>query len=168
MREQRLPAPAVADPRPQAGMAEALPRAGTQERRVAPPPGTGAAEPAPDRAVASRRTPSGLERVYFDFDQATLPPAARQTLATNAEYLRASQGTRILIEGHCDERGTTGYNLALGEKRARAVQRYLMDVGIDPNRISIVTYGEEVPLDPRHREEAWAKNRRAEFVKVRD
>lgn len=136
-----------------------------------PPPRAAAVEPAPekpspDRGLSQETTP-GLERIHFDFDQSVITPAARDVLARNAEYLLANPGVRVRIEGHCDERGTTEYNLGLGERRAKSAQQYLMDLGVDPNRMSIVSYGEEMPLDPGHNEDAWAKNRRAEFVETR-
>ncbi len=136
-----------------------------------PPARTGAAEPAPEKPVTEERglakeTTPGLQRIHFDFDKAVIRPDAREVLKQNAEYLLANPGVRIRIEGHCDERGTTEYNLALGERRAKAAYQYLMDLGIDPNRMTIISYGEEMPLDPRHNEEAWAKNRRAEFVEI--
>ncbi|RMG90127.1 MAG: peptidoglycan-associated lipoprotein Pal [Candidatus Dadabacteria bacterium] len=135
-----------------------------------PPARTGAVEPAPEKPVEgaglAQETTPGLERIHFDFDKAVIRPDAQEVLRKNAEYLQNNPGVRIRIEGHCDERGTTEYNLALGERRAKAAFQYLMDLGIDPNRMSVVSYGEEMPLDPRHNEEAWAKNRRAEFVEV--
>lgn len=131
---------------------------------------TAAAEPAPRQPVAgaglSRETSSGLERIQFEFDQSTVSPAAKEILARNYQYLLANPGVRVRVEGHCDERGTTEYNLALGERRAKAALQYLMDLGVDPNRMTAVSYGEEVPLDPGHSEEAWARNRRAEFVEI--
>ncbi|MGQ9604390.1 MAG: peptidoglycan-associated lipoprotein Pal [bacterium] len=105
-----------------------------------------------------------LERIHFDFDRYNLRPDAIQVLTRNAEVLLAHPEIRIVIEGHCDERGTDEYNLALGERRAAAARDFLVRFGIDMSRISTVSYGEERPLDPRSNEEAWAKNRRAEFV----
>jgi peptidoglycan-associated lipoprotein len=110
---------------------------------------------------------SGLERIYFKFDQYTLTPEARDILARNAQFLKANSGIRIIIEGHCDERGADEYNLALGERRARAVKKYLTSLGVPAERMSVISYGEELPLDPHGTEEAWAKNRRADFKQVR-
>jgi peptidoglycan-associated lipoprotein len=110
---------------------------------------------------------TGLERIFYDFDQYTLTPAARETLAANAAYLQANPDVQVRIEGHCDERGSDEYNLALGARRAMAAQNYLVSLGIDKDRLSTISYGEEMPLDPGHSEEAWAKNRRAEFKVVR-
>jgi peptidoglycan-associated lipoprotein len=105
-----------------------------------------------------------LQNIYFDFDKYFLRSEAKETLAKNAEYLKANLSVKIKIEGHCDERGTVEYNLALGEKRARSAMEYLINLGIEPKRISIISYGKERPVDPGHNEEAWAKNRRDEFV----
>lgn len=105
-----------------------------------------------------------LERIHFDFDKYNLRPDAIEVLTRNAEMLLKHPEINIVIEGHCDERGTDEYNLALGERRAAAARDFLVRFGIDKSRISIVSYGEERPLDPRSNEEAWAKNRRAEFV----
>ncbi|EAT15631.1 peptidoglycan-associated lipoprotein Pal [Desulfuromonas acetoxidans] len=105
-----------------------------------------------------------LGTVYFEFDQYTLSAEARDTLAENMRYLQANPGTTLVIEGHCDERGSDEYNLALGERRAVAAQQYLTSMGVATDRLSTISYGEEKPVDMASTEEAWAKNRRAEFV----
>jgi peptidoglycan-associated lipoprotein len=110
---------------------------------------------------------SGLERIFFDFDQYVLTEQARATLAGNAAYLKANPGAQVRIEGHCDERGSDEYNLALGERRALAAKNYLESLGISASRLSVISYGEEIPLDPAHDESAWSKNRRAEFKVLR-
>jgi len=102
--------------------------------------------------------------VNFDFDRFDLRPDAREILARHAHALSEKTELNVLIEGHCDEWGTVEYNLALGERRANAVRNYLVNYGIDPSRISTISYGKEKPLDPRRNAEAWAKNRRATFV----
>ena len=107
---------------------------------------------------------SDLTRVYFDFDSYVLTSKARQTLAQNAEVMKALAGLKVRIEGHCDERGSDEYNLALGERRAQAVMNYMATLGVPASRLSTISYGEEKPLDPGHDEASWAKNRRAEFV----
>ena len=107
-----------------------------------------------------------LQRIFFEFDQYTLSAEARRTLADNAEYLKENPQIKVLIEGHCDERGSDEYNLALGEKRAQAVKNYLVSLGVEPGRLSVISYGEELPLDPGRGEEAWSRNRRAEFKPV--
>lgn len=105
-----------------------------------------------------------FENIRFDFDKYNLKPKAREVLDKLAEFMNANKGATVLIEGHCDERGTTEYNLALGERRASSAAKYLIDLGIDKARISTISYGEEMPMDPGHNEEAWAKNRRDHFV----
>jgi len=110
---------------------------------------------------------SDLTRIHFDFDQFTLSPEARQTLAANATIIKAAPGLRVRIEGHCDERGSDEYNLALGERRAQAAKDYLVSLGVPTDRLELISYGEELPLDPASNEAAWAKNRRAEFKAIR-
>ena len=138
--------------------------------KTVPPATSGAlpeqAQPAPDRGLGGNTT-SGLARIHFGLDQATLTEEARETLTLDAKYLRVTRpGARVRIEGHCDERGTAEYNLALGEKRALAALQYLADVGVDKSRLSAVSYGKESPLDPAHAEGAWAANRRDEVVEL--
>lgn len=105
---------------------------------------------------------ANLKPVHFDYDRFTLTPEAQAALQYNAEILKRAPQVAVLIEGHCDERGTDEYNLALGERRARAVADYLTSLGV-PNRLSTVSYGSELPLDPGHNEAAWAQNRRAQL-----
>jgi peptidoglycan-associated lipoprotein len=107
-----------------------------------------------------------LKPIYFDFDKYDLRPGDREILSQNAKVLQAHTGVTIKIEGNCDERGTVEYNLALGERRARAAMDYLINLGIDPQRISIISYGKEKPKYPGHNEEAWSKNRRDDFMIV--
>lgn len=104
------------------------------------------------------------EDVYFEFDSSALTMAAQDVLKRKAEWLRDNPDRSVVIEGHCDERGTNEYNLALGDRRATSAKQFLTDLGIPPSRLSTISYGEERPVDPRHTEEAWAKNRRAHFV----
>jgi len=104
------------------------------------------------------------EDIYFDFDKSTLTPAAQDNLLRKAEWLRENSDATVTIEGHCDERGTNEYNLALGDRRAESAKSFLTDLGIDPSRLTTISYGEERPVDPRHTEEAWTKNRRDHFV----
>ncbi len=106
----------------------------------------------------------GLKTVYFDFNAFDLTPEARQTMTSNAQWLLKNADKRIIIEGHCDSRGSTEYNLALGEKRGQVARKYLVQMGVDPNRMSVVSYGEEQPLDFTETEGGHAKNRRAEFT----
>ena len=102
-------------------------------------------------------------KIHFDFDRAEIRPDAEPVLRELAELLREFPNKPITIEGHCDERGSEEYNLALGEQRAESAKRYLMSLGIDEMRMETISYGESRPIDPASNEEAWAKNRRAEF-----
>lgn len=104
------------------------------------------------------------EDILFEFDSAKLSEEAQQILRTKAEWLRKNPRAQVIIEGHCDERGTNEYNLALGDRRAFSAKAFLIDLGISQSRLTTVSYGEERPLDSRSDEEAWAKNRRAHFV----
>jgi peptidoglycan-associated lipoprotein len=105
-----------------------------------------------------------LKDVFFDFDKYDVRPQDIDILKQNAALLAKYPRVKIQIEGHCDERGTAQYNLALGERRANSTKQYLVSLGISVDRISTISYGEEKPLDPGHNEEAWAKNRRAHSV----
>ena len=105
-----------------------------------------------------------LGDVFFDFDKYGLSDESKRTLERNAQELKDAMSRTILIEGHCDERGTVDYNMALGEKRANAAMDYLVSLGISAGRIDVVSYGKAKPFDPRHNEDAWAKNRRAHFI----
>jgi peptidoglycan-associated lipoprotein len=102
--------------------------------------------------------------IHFDFDKYDIRQEDEAILKENAAWLEKNPQMKIQIEGHCDERGTSEYNLALGERRATMAKRYLVSLGIASNRISTISYGKERPLDPGHNEEAWAKNRRAHIV----
>jgi peptidoglycan-associated lipoprotein len=103
------------------------------------------------------------KNVYFGFDDSTLTRKARQILAEKADFLRSHPDVEVVIEGHCDERGTKEYNMALGQRRAQSIKNFLVNAGIDPDRLETVSYGEERPADPRSNEAAWAKNRRGHF-----
>jgi peptidoglycan-associated lipoprotein len=117
-------------------------------------------------ALRRGETPAGgpLKDVNFDFDSAALSETARATLRANADWLKSNSAARVQIEGHCDERGTAEYNMALGAKRAQAAMDYLTTLGIAPNRLSTISYGEEIPVCKEKTEECWARNRRARFV----
>lgn len=103
-----------------------------------------------------------LAIIYFSFDSSKIPADVMNALKANAKYLKDNPKINVVIEGHCDERGTTEYNLALGQKRAVKVKEYYVQLGVNPNRVATVSYGEEMPQDQRHNEAGWAKNRRAE------
>lgn len=104
-----------------------------------------------------------FQPIYFDFDRYNIKTSEQPKLKALAEYLKKNPEISILIEGHCDERGTDEYNLVLGEKRALSTRNFLVGLGIAPKRLYTISYGESKPADPGHNEEAWAKNRRAEF-----
>ena len=105
-----------------------------------------------------------LKDIHFDFDKYDIRPVHAEILMENAALLKKRPSMKVQIEGYCDERGTEEYNLALGERRANSAKKYLVSLGISPDRISTISYGEERPLDPRHNEEAWARNRRAHTI----
>lgn len=109
-----------------------------------------------------------LRPVFFDFDKYALGEEARGALNANGRMLKDAPAVRVLIEGHCDERGTSQYNLALGEKRAQVARNYLMDLGVAGSRIEIVSYGKERPFAGGHDDAAWSQNRRAHFRQIED
>jgi peptidoglycan-associated lipoprotein len=155
--EARVVEPPVARPTPepaQPGPAPEPPPPAIAQAPVALP-----VEPPPPSAQA----PS-LEDIYFDYDQSVLRADARTTLEENAKVLRANDGQKIVIEGHCDERGTLAYNLILGERRAQSVKRYLENLGVAASQLQIISYGKERPFCADHSEACWQSNRRAHFV----
>ncbi|MDB5038936.1 MAG: peptidoglycan-binding outer rane lipoprotein Pal, OmpA family [Bacteriovoracaceae bacterium] len=105
-----------------------------------------------------------LERIHFDFDKQDIGPAAAEILKKNASTIKGSGSMRVLVEGHCDDRGTNEYNVALGERRAKAALNYLVSLGVARNRLEMKSWGKEKPLDSGHDDKAFADNRRAEFV----
>ena len=107
---------------------------------------------------------SPVRDINFDFDNSSIRPDAREILKVNADYLLNHRVSSIVVEGHCDERGTAEYNMALGQRRAQETKNYLVNLGINESIIKTISYGKERPLDPASNEEAWAKNRRAHFV----
>lgn len=124
-----------------------------------------AIKPADAQPAKTATVASPFETVYFDFDSSDLRQDARNTLTKNADILlKSKQAAKIKIEGHCDERGSAEYNLALGERRAKSALQYLTTLGVQPNRLSIISYGKEKPAVLGNNEDAWAKNRRDEFV----
>jgi len=116
-----------------------------------------------DGNIGTATSDGPLKDIYFAFDSYKLDATSRATLASNAEWLKAHEGSTVQVEGHCDERGTNEYNMVLGANRARAAADHLRSLGIPAKSISTVSYGEELPLDPAHNEAAWAKNRRDHF-----
>ncbi len=125
--------------------------------------GTSAVGAAPQAAA----TVSEAVDVFFAFDDFSLTPEAKDILSKDAEYLKAFPAVRLKVEGHCDERGTSEYNLGLGERRAASARSYLVSLGIDGKRLETVSFGKEKPFDLGHTEEAWSKNRRAHFVVIK-
>jgi peptidoglycan-associated lipoprotein len=107
---------------------------------------------------------AAMPDIHFAFDQYALRPEAKHALESSAMWLKARPQALLMIEGHCDERGTNEYNLSLGEKRAKASKDYLVSRGVDARRISVVSFGEEQPLCQEHGEACWTKNRRAHFL----
>lgn len=131
---------------------------------VAPPPApdtTGQA--ARERQASMDADRARITAVYFDYDRSDIRADQRDRVTTNAEIFRRWTEWQVSVEGHCDERGTNEYNLALGERRATAAKQALVAAGIDATRINTVSFGEERPADPGQNESAWSKNRRAEF-----
>ena len=163
-------APPVARPAPPA----ATTAAAVSTRPPAPPepvaePTVVPPEPVRDDAISSAslddlNKSSPLKPVYFELDSSDLSPVAQKALDENAALLKRYSSWAVTVEGHCDERGTAEYNLALGERRAIAARAYLVSLGIPADRLRTVSYGKEFPFDPGHEETAFSKNRRAHFV----
>ena len=143
-----------------AGRPQPASQSGTAASRAAGRTDNATARPAPRDFMAI----AALKDINFDFDKYDIRPGDAKTLDANAGWLKDNAKNLVLIEGHCDERGTPEYNLALGERRAKATMSYLVAQGVQASRISIVSYGEERPLCKEHGEACWAKNRRAHFL----
>lgn len=148
---------------------------GQDEPLISPSGDTGGAAAPLDEGVATDSSGSAggesfsagsgdLGTVYFDYDSYQITGSGRDTLSANADWLKSNSAATIQIEGHCDERGTTEYNLALGERRANATRDYLVRLGVDRSRVSVISYGEERPAEAGHDESAWGRNRRSVFV----
>jgi peptidoglycan-associated lipoprotein len=145
------------------------------ETSPAPAPVETYTPPAPEEPMTPTETPtmmtetpmafnvSDLVDVFFDYDKSDLSADSRDTLANDAKLLKAASGVNIVVEGHCDERGTNEYNLGLGERRANSVKNYLVSLGISASRIKTISYGEEKAFSSGHNEGAWKQNRRAHF-----
>lgn len=156
-----------------AGVSEAPPaemkEGGIVTEKVPPAPEEAPTAMAPRQAeaagvAATMEQPSTFGDIHFDFDKSFIREDAKPVLAKIAEAMKANRPAALSIEGHCDERGTAEYNMALGERRAEAAKKYLVSLGVRADSLSTISYGEEKPVDPGHNEEAWAKNRRAHFV----
>ena len=111
-----------------------------------------------------QQTSNNVKDIYFDFDKYAIRSGDREILGKDASYLLANKKLTVTVEGHCDERGTAEYNMALGERRANETKKYLVNLGVKGDRIQTISYGKEKPVDPGHNEEAWAKNRRAHLL----
>ena len=129
-----------------------------------PPPPAAAAPVVVPPVVPAPAEPDKLEAVYFDFDKYLIKPEGREAIKRNAEWLQKNPGKKIIVEGNCDERGTNEYNMALGQRRADAAAKYLMDLGIVKDRVGTVSYGEEKPICRDANEACWSKNRRGDFI----
>jgi len=125
-----------------------------------------AQSPVAQESARASKLQAALQKIYFDFDSFNLSDSARTTLAMNAESMKKDPADKVRIEGNCDERGSDEYNLALGERRAKAAVAYLTTLGIPAERLSFISYGKEKPTDTGHNEAAWTKNRRDEFEVV--
>ena len=137
------------------------------ERRLAPPPPvdpTTLMDPGTDQQLDASADDSAPETVYFDYDAFDLTTEARKTLSDNASWLGERPSVHVVVEGHCDKRGSTEYNLALGEKRGQVVRKYLRSLGVAQERMALISYGEEKPIDYGDTEVAFARNRRVEMV----
>ena len=137
-------------------------RGGTRESTTQP----GSLEALQKGQSTATPASSPLKDIFFDFDRADLRTDARDTLKANADWLKGNPSSRIEIEGHCDDRGTNEYNLALGAKRAQAAKDYLATLGISGERLSTISYGAEIPVCKDQTEDCWRQNRRARFVIV--
>ena len=164
--------------RPATTQAAAPAPTGSASTTAATPPAPAPVQSAPPTAATTTPAPSSTARpvvqdfaavpeladVFFDFDKYDIRPGDAKTLDANANWLKSNPNHLVLIEGHCDERGTNEYNRALGERRAKSTMNYLVSQGVQANRITIISYGEERPQCTEHNEACWAKNRRAHFL----
>jgi peptidoglycan-associated lipoprotein len=152
---QNIPAPDKETPAPPSTFGE-------------PPP---AAEPPPVTEKEITRTPEkadeGLKDIFFDYDKSTIRPDAKEALDADVRWLKANAQAKVKIEGHCDERGTNEYNLALGERRAHSIKQFFITQGVSPSRISTISYGEDRPFCTDSNESCFLLNRRAHFVMMR-
>lgn len=113
----------------------------------------------------TKTTAKGLQKIHFDFDRADVKAEFEPVLKANADWLKKNSSTKVAVEGHCDERGTNEYNIALGDRRANSAKKYLVNLGVAADRLSSVSYGEEKATAACHDESCWWQNRRAEFPK---
>ncbi len=116
------------------------------------------------KAPKAAASPTGLQRIHFDFDKSNIKAEFEPVLKGNADWIKGHDKTKVTIEGHCDERGSVEYNIALGDRRANSAKSYLTKLGVGADRLSTISYGEERPLCTQHDESCWWQNRRDEFV----
>jgi OmpA-OmpF porin, OOP family len=147
-----------------AGMAAFVERVFLGPPPPPPPPAPEAPVVVPPAVVPPAAAQDKLEAIYFDFDKYLIKPEFRDALKRNADWLQQNPGAKVVVEGNCDERGTNEYNMALGQRRADAAAKYLMDLGIAKDRIGTVSYGEEKPICTEKTEDCWSKNRRDDFI----
>ncbi|HEX9287135.1 MAG TPA: peptidoglycan-associated lipoprotein Pal [Thermoanaerobaculia bacterium] len=165
-----LPLAGACKKKPPTTTAEARPPVeapGPPETRVPPPPPSAPPEAGGEvmtRDISELNKQEYLKDAYFDYDQSDLRDDARTVLSANAEWLKRYPSIQILVEGHCDERGTSAYNLALGDRRANAARDYVASLGISAARVKTVSYGKERPFCTESSESCWQQNRRAHFV----
>jgi peptidoglycan-associated lipoprotein len=157
--EESIPVAVPAKPAAPAASTQTRPAVAAQPVKSESP----SAASSSSSATAGSDTAAALEAIYFDFDSYTLSPASRKALAGSADILKQRM-SKVRIEGNCDERGSDEYNLALGERRAKAAMKYLVTMGVGADRLSVISYGKEKPVERAHTEEAWAKNRRDDFL----
>ena len=163
-----MTAPSPAEPSTEAA-SPAAPAGSAAVAPVASAPVSAPPAPAPEPAVvaeAPRAPELTVKDIFFDFDQAAIRDESKKTLADNIQWLKANGAAKVTIEGHCDERGSSEYNLALGERRARVTRDFLVAAGITVSRINTISYGKERPFVLGHDESAWQWNRRAHFVVI--
>lgn len=115
------------------------------------------------KPIATKST-AGLQKIHFDFDKSSIKPEFEPVLKANAAWLQANAGSKVTVEGHCDERGSVEYNVALGDRRANSAKGYIVKLGVDGGKVSTISYGKERPVCKEHNEKCWYQNRRAEFV----
>jgi peptidoglycan-associated lipoprotein len=148
-----------------AAAAETTKEVAKKEQPVREEPITREVAKVEEETIKEKAAPGEIFKdINFDYDKYSLSPEAREILKKHADYLAKNRDVNVTIEGHCDERGTSEYNLALGERRAKEAMKYLKELGVSAKRMKTVSYGKEKPLEPGHNEEAWAKNRRDHFA----
>lgn len=157
-------------PETQPQKVEQAPAKPAEEAAAAAAAAEAARKAAEEKAVkeAAARSAAGLQPIYFDFDRSFIRDDARPVMQANADYLKANPKVKVRIEGNCDERGTIEYNQALGQRRAANAKKYLTDMGISGNRITLISYGKEKPVCTEGTEDCWQKNRRNDLIAINE